>query len=50
MKMLSGKVVEGKVVVDGDALVEGALVTVVLEDEERRDWVEVTPKKRNRCC
>lgn len=34
MKIATGKVVGGKVVVDGDALEEGALVTVLSRDSE----------------
>jgi hypothetical protein len=35
MRIVSGKVVDGKVVVEGESLDEGALVTVVApEDEE----------------
>lgn len=33
MKLMQGKVVGGAVVVDGEALEEGALVTVLVRDE-----------------
>lgn len=34
MKVATGVVVDGKVVVDGEALAEGSIVTVVLRDDE----------------
>ena len=34
MEVVTGQVVDGKVVVEGDRLREGAKVTVVLDDEE----------------
>jgi hypothetical protein len=34
MKLATGKVVQGKVVVEGDALPEGAIVTVLTTEDE----------------
>ncbi len=34
MKVATGKVVEGKVVLEGEPLAEGAVVTVVARDDE----------------
>ena len=34
MKVATGTVVDGKVVVEGEALAEGSTVTVVLRDDE----------------
>jgi redox-sensitive bicupin YhaK (pirin superfamily) len=42
MKVRSGRVVDGKVVVDGEPLIEGATVTIVEDDEESFD---VTPEE-----
>lgn len=33
MRIVTGRVLDGKVVVEGERLVEGALVTVVAQDE-----------------
>ena len=34
MRVVSGKVVDGKVVVEGDPLEEGAMVTVLAQEDE----------------
>lgn len=34
MELLTGKIVEGKVVLDGDPFAEGTLVTVIAKSEE----------------
>ncbi len=41
MKVATGIVVDGKVVVEGEALAEGSIVTVVLRDDE--EAFELTP-------
>jgi hypothetical protein len=42
MKVATGRVVGGKVVLEGEPLAEGAVVTVVARDDE--DSFEVTPE------
>ena len=44
MKVLTGKVVNGNVVVEGDSLKEGALVTVVAAEDDA-DRLELTPEQ-----
>lgn len=34
MEVVTGRVVDGRIVVEGDALREGAMVTVLLEDQD----------------
>ncbi|OGQ26380.1 MAG: hypothetical protein A2138_19760 [Deltaproteobacteria bacterium RBG_16_71_12] len=41
MKLVQGKVIDGAVVVDGERLEEGALVTVLVRDE---DEVALSPE------
>ncbi len=41
MKLVQGKVIDGAVVVDGEKLEEGALVTVLMRDE---DEVALSPE------
>lgn len=43
MKVASGKVIGGKVVVEGDALSEGATVTVLTRDDD--ETFEVSPEQ-----
>jgi hypothetical protein len=43
VRIATGKVIGGKVVVEGDALVEGTQVTVVAHDET--DTFEVSPEQ-----
>jgi hypothetical protein len=43
MKVATGKVVEGKVVLEGEPLAEGAIVTVVARDDD--DTFDVSPEK-----
>lgn len=43
MKVATGRVVGGKVVLEGEPLTEGAVVTVVARDDE--DSFEVTPEE-----
>jgi len=40
MEVVTGRVVDGRIVVEGDALREGAMVTVLLEDQ---DDLELSP-------
>lgn len=42
MKVLTGKVVNGNVIVDDDSLQEGSLVTVVAAEDDT-DRLELTP-------
>ena len=42
MKVATGRVVEGKVVLEGEPLAEGAVVTVVARDDH--DTFEVSPE------
>jgi hypothetical protein len=43
MRVATGKVIDGKVVVEGDALVEGTTVTVLSPDED--ETFEATPEQ-----
>lgn len=43
MKVATGRVVGGKVVLEGEPLAEGAVVTVVIRDDE--DTFEVSPEE-----
>jgi hypothetical protein len=43
MKMATGKVVDGKVVLEGVSLEEGTLVTVLAKDEDR--GFDLTPEQ-----
>jgi hypothetical protein len=43
MKVATGKVVEGKVVLEGEPLAEGAIVTVVARDDD--DTFDVSPEE-----
>ena len=43
MKVATGTVVEGKVVLEGEPLVEGAVVTVVARDDD--DTFDVSPEE-----
>ncbi len=43
MKVATGTVIDGKVVVEGEALEEGAKVTVVLRESE--EYFELTPEQ-----
>lgn len=43
MKIATGKVVDGKVVLEGVALEEGASVTVLVRDDER--GLDLTPEE-----
>jgi hypothetical protein len=43
MKIATGTVVDGKVVVDGETLAEGATVTVLLRDDE--EAFDLTPEE-----
>ena len=43
MRVLSGRVVGGKIVVDGDALIEGAKVTILADDET--ETFDVSPEQ-----
>ena len=43
MKVATGKVVGGKVVLEGEPLAEGAVVTVVVREDE--DTFEVSPEE-----
>jgi hypothetical protein len=43
MKVATGTVVDGKVVVEGEALAEGSTVTVVLRDDD--EAFELTPEE-----
>ena len=43
MRVLSGRVVGGKIVVDGDALLEGATVTILADDET--ETFDVSPEQ-----
>jgi hypothetical protein len=43
MKVATGVVVDGKVVVEGEALAEGSTVTVVLRDDE--ETFDLTPEE-----
>jgi hypothetical protein len=43
LKVASGRVVEGKVVLEGVALEEGASVTVLAHDDE--DAIDLTPEQ-----
>ena len=43
MKVATGRVVEGKVVVEGEPLAEGTVVTVVARDDD--DTFEVSPEE-----
>ena len=43
MRVLSGRVVGGKIVVDGDALIEGATVTILANDET--ETFDVSPEQ-----
>jgi hypothetical protein len=45
MKVTTGIVVDGKVVVEGESLAEGSTVTVVLRDNE--EAFELTPGKED---
>jgi hypothetical protein len=45
MKLTTGIVVDGKVVVEGESLAEGTTVTVVLRDEE--EAFELTPEEED---
>ncbi len=44
MKVTSGRVVDGKIVVDGEPLIEGTVVTVVIDDTVE-EAVDVTPEE-----
>jgi hypothetical protein len=44
MRVLSGRVVGGKIVVDDDGLVEGATVTILADDEA--DTFAVSPEQQ----
>jgi hypothetical protein len=46
MRVATGKVVDGKVVVDGEPLVEGSTVTVFLP--EPGEEIELTPEEESR--
>jgi hypothetical protein len=43
MKVATGVVVEGKVIVEGEALADGSTVTVVLRDDE--EAFDLTPEE-----
>ena len=43
MKVATGRVVEGKVVLEGEPLAEGSVVTVVARDDE--ETFEVSPEE-----
>ena len=43
MKVATGLVIDGKVVVEGEALAEGSTVTVVLRDDE--EAFDLTPEE-----
>jgi hypothetical protein len=43
MKVATGRVVEGKVVLEGEPLTEGAVVTVVLRDDD--ETFDVSPEE-----
>lgn len=43
MKVATGRVVEGKVVLEGEPLAEGAVVTVVARDDD--DMFDVSPEE-----
>lgn len=43
MKVATGRVVEGKVVLEGEPLAEGSVVTVVARDEE--ETFDVSPEE-----
>ncbi len=45
MKIATGVVVDGKVVVEGESLAEGSTVTVVLRDDQ--ETFELTPEEEN---
>ena len=45
MKVATGLVVDGKVVVEGEALAEGSTVTVVLRDDE--EAFDLTPEEED---
>jgi hypothetical protein len=44
MKVTTGKIVEGKVVLDGEPLTEGAVVTVLARDDEAETF-DVSPEE-----
>jgi hypothetical protein len=43
MKVTTGRVVEGKVVIEGEPLTEGAFVTVVVRDDD--ETFDVSPEQ-----
>jgi hypothetical protein len=43
MKVATGTVIDGKVVVEGESLAEGSKVTVVLREDD--DFFDVTPEE-----
>lgn len=43
MKVATGKVVDGKVVLEGEPLAEGSVVTVIAQDDD--DTFDVTPEE-----
>jgi hypothetical protein len=46
MKIATGTVVDGKVVVEGESLTEGSTVTVLLRDDE--EGFELTPEEEGK--
>ena len=48
IKVATGTVVDGKVVVEGEALAEGSTVTVVLREDD--ETFELTPEDEAECC
>ncbi|HWB17350.1 MAG TPA: hypothetical protein VG538_13160 [Vicinamibacterales bacterium] len=44
MKVTTGKIVEGKVVLEGEPLAEGAVVTVLARDDEAETF-DVSPEE-----